>query len=109
MKSIQRNGMRLMTASAFYKNDMPGGVGIHYPHPPKDFVQEIDALLLVWDANATPERIHAQLKECGEYIQKHGDLDEKMSFVAFVDIVWLERRGYLTPDEFNGGLWQWRQ
>ena len=106
MKSIQRKGLKLVTASAFYKNDLPGGIGIHYPTPPKDFIQMIDTLLLSWDANATPERIHEQLKEIGDYIAKDGK-DEKTSLIAFVDIVWLESRGHLVPDEYNGGYWQW--
>jgi len=107
MKSIQRNGLKLVTASAFYKNDVAGGVGVSFPKPPKNFIKMIDEMLLEWDTCATPESMHSQLKEIGEYIAKGGNPDYKVSLIAFVDIVWLESRGHLVPDNFNGGYWQW--
>ena len=107
MKSIQRKGLTLVSASAFYKNDTAGGVGVHYPDPPKDFISTIDNLLMVWDANATPKRIQEQLTEIGKFIGEGGQLQDNLAMAAFVNIVWLETRGHLIPDNYNGGYWQW--
>lgn len=101
--------MKLKSVHAFYKNDEPGGLGIGYTQPHSGFPKMIDKMLKSWDTDATPERMHEQLKQIGEYVRLGNTLSDKLTLIAFVDIIWLESRNHLTVDNYNGGQWIWQK
>ncbi len=91
--------------AAFWRNDQDAGVSIclDFASGGGDaFADAVRQAMPSFDASATPERCMAWLAEVA------GRKDQ-LSEVEILDVVacisWLEQRGDLLPDEFNGVIW----
>ena len=105
----------LISIAAYYENDKPGGIGFILPR--KHFGEKLD-MLATSIANAMLEYDRAA-REQGESVmvaQLEGQLrdvanesspDIGLAVVAMTNIHWLETRGLLQPDNFNGMLFQY--
>lgn len=89
--------------SAFWKNDVPGGIGLTFRFGDREngnrMLAGLEATLADYDRNATPEAIVAQLEAWGGT-----SLSMEQKYVAVANVYWLERRGHLKSDDFNGVL-----
>jgi hypothetical protein len=96
---------KIRRVEAFYKNDKPGGLGIIYEF--KDggerFVAGLERAMETWDANADPQDLLNQLDELGAR-REHVSLTDEENWVSLMNICWLELRGHLKPDRFNGAI-----
>jgi hypothetical protein len=106
-----RGGFRghIVRISAFWRNDRPGGlgVGIDFHDDPmggEEYSRHLSRTLDTWDKNAAPGDIVDQLRELANL---ETELSDRETFIAIADIYWLQERGHLETDEFNGVLWNW--
>ena len=99
---------KLKSCAAFWKNDKPGGIGILFNTIPSDFLKVINGLLEAWESNAFQADMESQLQDIASVLKDGGSLSDKEAMVAFIDILWLERQGYLQSDEYNGACFTWR-
>jgi hypothetical protein len=99
---------RLILISAFWRNDCPDGVGCTFEFQGNDgetMAKLIEDTVKVYDQH--PE---VPVEEYVEQLRAIGltpiDLrDEQMLMLAMINIAWLERRGHIPTDEFNGMLY----
>lgn len=101
---------RLLKIGAYYKNDEPGGFGAILTRD--GFGDDLD-LIVTMIVNAIPaydqaasERgasaVASHLEEQIRAIGNESDPDMRWVITAMCNIHWLENRGHLQPDEFNG-------
>jgi len=70
----------------------------------EDFVAwlaDIRDVMRVWDENTTAADATAQLSE---FASRKGSLSASEAWAAIMNIAWLESRGHLQSDEYNGLL-----
>ncbi len=105
----------LISIAAYFENDKPGGIGFILPR--KHFGEKLDMLttsianaMLEYDRAAREqgeaamvEDLEGQLREMAKY----PDPDIGLVIIAMSNIHWLETRGHLQPDNFNGMLFQY--
>lgn len=110
---------QILHVSGFWRNDRRGGLGFGYdfsgpgfkPTDGEAFARRLDESLRTYDRNANPADIEAQLRSLGEekerllVVGQH--LPEEHNGIALMNIHWLEQRGHLQADEFNGISWAW--
>jgi hypothetical protein len=109
--------MILSKICAFYKNDGEGGIGFYFerdtPGIDLDKIASIITSAMVdYDEAAKSEgddvfssKLIEQLVEFGRI----NDLQDKMIAVAMVNIHWLESRGHLAVDDYNGMVFEYRK
>lgn len=102
--------LEVLAVSAYYKNDKPGGIGVGLNFVGRegiDFCHELEANLGVYDRLLPLERV---LQIVDKFSRDRPDFSDRSSLAirsgAVMDIVgsiyWLQERGHLAPDEYNG-------
>lgn len=94
----------IFAACAFFRNNLPRGIGLTLVFDADDvagnkFGECMDAGLLVYDKHAHPADLIRQLQS---WTTKQLAKDKRLQICAFQNIYWLEQRGHLVTDEFNG-------
>lgn len=108
MKGMMKGSVKIRLAAAYYRNDLPTGLGVGLNFEPGD---DRGAALLVWAQammavfdRAGPERAFAWLRE--QAPRARGEtLTRQAIEVAIATVHWLEQRGHLASDEYNGMIW----
>ncbi len=104
-RAIAGSGLvRIVAASAFWRNDHPDGLGVTMTFGDDDgiaFAQSLLNALPDWDAGATVED---NLEQLAEIAKKKGDMPDADT-ITFLDVHWLVTRGHLVQDEHNGIQW----
>jgi hypothetical protein len=96
--------------SAFWANDRPGGLGFAIPfEDPKvglKVCRVLHSALATYDAHpeVAPNFYLAQLCDFGS---RAGGLTDEEMMIAITNIYWLQERGYLAADEYNGVIFAW--
>jgi hypothetical protein len=103
----------IIQASFFYKNNIPGGIGITFGPPgftsadlevmfngevSKKFMRDSDEHL---GSNIVGFMI-SQLDSIGEAKQRGDPITSRTAVMAALNIMWLSSRGFIPNDEFNG-------
>lgn len=100
----------MVCVSAFWTADLSGGLGVKLPfenRPEGDgikFCQELQRHLVEYDARPEPDYYIAQLREWGS---RRGELTDEEMLLAIRNVYWLQERGHLRKDEYNGVLFVW--
>src|SRR4051794_10628641 len=100
---------RVMSVSAFWRNDRPGGIGFTIqfegrdPHAGSHYQEAVERSLLTWDKHANAADLLAQLADFATV--GGASFTRQEQFVTIVNVAWLESRGHLASDDFNGILW----
>jgi hypothetical protein len=100
---------QILRILAFWQNDRPGGLGVGIEFDPseptagEEFSHELEARLASYDANANASDILAQLSA----VAAESHRDPQMTASVIADIYWLQERGHLKADEYNGVAWSW--
>jgi hypothetical protein len=96
--------------SAFWENDRPGGLGMSIPfEDPKvglKVCRVLHGALATYDAHpeVAPDFYITQLRDFGS---RAGALTDDEMMIAITNIYWLQERGYLAADEYNGVIFAW--
>lgn len=100
--------MTVTSIWVFYKNDLPPGFGFGFgfedPEIVPVIVELLESGLTTYDKNAKPgdvELFFSQLDELAR-ITKTMKLSSENVVIAMQIVHWLEQRGYMRPDEYNG-------
>lgn len=93
---------------AFYKNDRPGGLGFEMECD-DDLPGFLETTARQYDevVQKTPSEVKFyfdQLASWGAALSR-GELSEDLQMAAIINIYWLESRGHLKSDEYNGMVW----
>lgn len=99
----------IIHVGAFWKNDQARGIGFErvFIEGGKQFAAQMKEALAAYDqGGAEPEDLIEQLQEMGADGKWRSD--EQLQIVVFMNIYWLEQRGHLQPDEYNGVRWTQR-
>ena len=101
---------KLFSVTGLYKNDLPGGVGIGFDlsHPQLrlEFHKTCASYQRVWDSSSEQERVK-WVETYFHQIREYGAMDPKSreagwDWLIVINIWFLERHGFIHPDEFNG-------
>ncbi|HLK36746.1 MAG TPA: hypothetical protein VKU41_08335 [Polyangiaceae bacterium] len=99
---------RILRVAAFWREDEPGGITVHKGFDGDEgnvFASACERAMPHFDMHETPGKATAWL---GTYAQTFGDPSDSESEDAkraIATIHWLERRGHIKSDEYNGVLW----
>lgn len=103
----------IITATFFWRNDRPGGIGLTFGPPsfsPKQledmFASDILRNYLRDSDNALGTNVVndylAQLKSIGMQKATGEEISLQHGILAALNIIWLAERGFIPNDEFNG-------
>ncbi len=100
---------KLITISAFYKNDKPEGLGLLKTDKDVDldnafdvFVKSYDKAWAAADEAEQKDLIIHYFEQLDEFALMKNDLTQGDGWMAIANIWFLEKHSYLKPDEFNG-------
>jgi len=102
-------GVEVLNVSAWWRNDKPGGIGVGIEfasNPGKGvaFCRVLESQLPVYDRQITVEEVLDQLSATARRRDQLTDLE---TMVIITNIYWLQERGRLRSDEFNGVVFTW--
>ena len=104
---------RIISASFFWKNNEPGGLGFTFGPPlfnpteltamftgpdAKDYMRNSDQAL----GTSIVQEYLEQLEVLGRMKQEGKGLSLSQALLAALNIMWLSERGFIPQDEFNG-------
>jgi hypothetical protein len=92
--------------AAFWRSETPDGLSISLDFRSgggAEFASALRRSMAAYDANSTPEDCVAWLAAIAPHKAEGFSGDILQRAVATID--WLERRGHLRSDEFNGVVW----
>lgn len=104
--------MRLVSASFYFQNDKPDGLGLTFGPPgfssseltemfagevARQYMRDSDAHLGTRLVETYLEQLHALAAEA-----RQGPLPIQSAILAALNIMWLTERGFIPNDEFNG-------
>lgn len=95
----------LLYAGAFWKNDEPDGFGVEFHLTGPEcvtFVERLQRTIGLYDVALTKEQALDALIEWAAN-KEAMSADDLMK--AFSYILWLEIRGHIESDEYNGVVW----
>lgn len=110
----QMPNMTIISASFFWRNDQPDGLGVTFGHD--DFSPSELATLFQGetvrqyfrdsDAALGSSIVDDYLSQLGAIAQqaRHADLPMHLALMAALNIMWLAERGFIPNDEFNGPI-----
>jgi hypothetical protein len=102
MTAVVNEGLQVLVVSAFYRDNEPGGIstGCQFSTPDQgvDFCLHLEEGLPVYDKLSVAD-VRAELTR---FAPRRHELDHKESLHVTMCIHWLQARGHLKPDEFNG-------
>jgi hypothetical protein len=107
--AVQQAVTRLVGVAAFWRNDHEGGLSVYLGFSSgasEPFVGAVQRAMTVYDASPNREPYLAWLAEVAPRKER---LSKPEIFRAIASISWLEQRGHLVPDEFNGVIWLGRR
>lgn len=95
--------------TVFYRNDVEGGISTTKAYPSLEglfgFYDALCARMLILDGTVKdPQEIFDGLDKIGLNI---AEMPALVHAVALDFIFWLESRGHLKADQFNGCVWEW--
>lgn len=98
--------MTVLSAWAFYKNDQPNGFGIGFDDAKivPIVMEHLESGLKLYDEHAKPDDPELFFRQL-DYIARESKvkkLSNADAVVAMQLVHWLEQRGHLRPDEYNG-------
>jgi hypothetical protein len=103
MKAISiPKGVVPVIFGCFWRNDLPKGQGIGFivREQVPQFVSELERMMLVYDESVPdPAELVEQL---ADWALNWDKLQHSYYAVAAANIYWLETRGHLAIDDFNG-------
>lgn len=94
-------GLQVIMVSAFYRDGEPGGIatGAQFPNGGGvDLCVHLEEGLPVYDNLSVAE----VLVDLAHLSPKRHELNHEESLHVTMCIYWLQERGYIQPDEFNG-------
>lgn len=99
----------LVAVSAFYKNNVPEGVGFIQTNKDADLDKIVDLFVKnyteAWKAANKSEReeiVTHYFEQLAEFGAMKDDLTQDDAWMGIMNIWFLEAYGFLKPDEFNG-------
>lgn len=100
----------LFCVAGFYRNDIPGGIGIVFKLLNDDLRKGFSSTTNIYEktwAKSNSKQKEALVKLYFDQLQEYGTFDESsktasLDFLMVVNIWFLERYGYLKSDEYNG-------
>jgi hypothetical protein len=99
----------LISVSAFYKNNEPSGVGFLQTTEDADLDKVVDRFVKsyeeAWATAGEAERsdlISHYFDQLVEFGTMKNDLTQSDCWMGIMNIWFLEKHGFLKPDEFNG-------
>ena len=103
---------KIIQASFFWRNNMPGGIGINFGPPIKPaelehmFLGEVAKKFKHESDKALGTKVvsdyMAQLSGIGRMAATGQPLPTRVALLAALNILWLTDRGFMPQDEFNG-------
>ena len=106
--------MRIISASFFWRNDQPEGLGVSFG--PKAFSPEELTILFAGDTVKQYMRdsdAHLGAQIVDDYVNQLRGIAEQarkaplpmhLALMAALNIMWLTERGFIANDEFNGPI-----
>jgi hypothetical protein len=101
---LPRKLLNVFTVGVYWRNDQPGGIGFTYDMKDGgiEFCEEIERTMPAMDISGiTAERVTCRLRELALY---GSDMNRRQAIECILNVHWLQTRGHLKPDEFNGTL-----
>ena len=108
-KTSKTPTLKVLNVSAFFANDRPGGIGLvlnlgEGPDRGVKVCRILESQLDVYDTHGvTPDFLIGQLREWAD----RGGMSDEEKIIAITSIYWLQERGHLTKDEYNGVIFAW--
>lgn len=107
----KQNG-RILGISVFWKNDKPGGIGFTQTFPEGDagtkFEQLAQRTMQDYDAAQAEgeDVVGASVEQLTRWAQQDvSQLPVPEQFLILCNVMWLETRGHIASDNFNGVQW----
>jgi hypothetical protein len=103
---------RLLAVGAWWNDDQPDGLRlmvdfVQKPDEGRSLYEQVQANCRSWDQYPEPRIYLNQLQTLALKARTPESLDAFEVMLVIVNIAWLESRGHLKADEFNGIQWLW--